>query len=198
VRPGQTAISILEPHEYTKEDGTPGIGYNLRKVFDISQVDARRMKQTSPPTYTERQLLEALVSKAPMKISGVDNLPEGDGAYTDPDTGEISVLRGMAFADTFSSVAKELCCYEASKDADKTPLNPSLVGYCTAYMLCRKYGVDAKGFDFFRTPEVFGELDTQGVKRELSIIRDAAETISGRMAKQLDAMQKAARDTGAR
>ena len=28
VRPRQSAISILEPHEYLKEDGSPGIGYN--------------------------------------------------------------------------------------------------------------------------------------------------------------------------
>jgi hypothetical protein len=192
VRPGQTAISILEPHEYTKEDGTPGTGYNLRKVFDISQVDARRVKQTAPPTYTERQLLGALVSKAPMKISGADELPDGGGAYTDPDTGEISVLRGMAFADTFSSVAKELGYYEADRDANKIPLNPSLVGYCAAYMLCQKYGVDTQSFDFSRAPDVFGQVDAQGVKKELSIIRDAAEAISGRMAKQLDSSSRAA------
>jgi hypothetical protein len=30
VRPRQSAISILEPHEYLKEDGSPGIGYNIK------------------------------------------------------------------------------------------------------------------------------------------------------------------------
>jgi hypothetical protein len=198
VKPGQQAISILEPHEYTKEDGTIGTGYNLKKVFDISQADARKLKTNPPPKFTERQLLAALISKAPMKISGVTDLPDDAGAVTNPETGEISVRKGMAFDKTFTGVANELGCYEACANADKVPVNPSLAGYCTAYMLSKKYGVDTKDFDFTDAPEVFGDLDAQGVKAQLSIIRDAAEAIGGRMAKHLDAVQKAAKSQDVR
>lgn len=194
IRPGQTAISILEPHEYTKEDGSPGTGYNIKKVFDISQVDARKIKKTTPPTYTDRQLLSALISKAPMKISGIDKLSGNLGAYTDPQTGEIFVRKGMEFADTFKSIAQEMGYYEADRDADKIPVNPSFVGYCAAYILCRKYGLNIKNLDFAAAPDVFRNLTPQGVKSELTIIRDAVDAISGRMAKQLDAIQKAAKE----
>ena len=199
IRTGETGIAILEPHSYTKEDGSPGTGYNVKKVFDVSQVDTRKMKAAPPaPTYNERQILKALISKAPMKITGVDELPEGLGAMTDPDTGDISVRRGMEFADTFRSVAQELGYYEADADANKIPVNPSFVGYCTSYILCKQYGIDTQGFDFGAASDVFRDSNAQGVKQELTIIRDAADTISGRMAKQLDAVSKAARQQEAR
>jgi len=77
VKPGQTGISIVEPQEYTKEDGTTGIGYNVKKVFDISQVDTRKMKSAPPPSYGDRQLLKALINSAPVKIIGVDDIIQG-------------------------------------------------------------------------------------------------------------------------
>ena len=95
---------ILEPQEYTKDDGSSGVGYNVKKIFDISQVDTRRFKTEPPPNYDDRQLLAALVSNVPMRISSVDNLPDNQGAITDPDTGEITVRKGMTFPETFQSI----------------------------------------------------------------------------------------------
>lgn len=39
---GTKSISILEPVEYVKRDGTTGISYNVKKVFDISQTNGKR------------------------------------------------------------------------------------------------------------------------------------------------------------
>lgn len=193
VKPGQSAISILEPHKYTKEDGSIGTGYNIKKVFDISQVNGQKVKAPTPSNYTERQLLSALISKAPMKITGVDELPDNLGAMTNPTTGGISVLKGMKFADTFKSLAQELGYYEADADRDKIPVNPSFIGYCAAYVLCKKHGVDTQTFDFAKAPDVFHNLTPQGIKTQLSIIRDAVDSISERMAKHLEAVQKTAK-----
>ena len=197
VKREQTGIAILEPHEYTKEDGTTGIGYNIKKVFDISQVDARRMKITPPPSSDDRQLLRALIHKAPMKISGVEELPGDLGAMTNPETGEITVRKGMEFTDTFRSVSMELAAAVLS-DSPNTQADPLFSAYCASYLLCTKNGVDTRGFNFADAPSVFGGLDAQGVKGELQQIRDAANDISGRMAKQLDAVQKAAKTQEAR
>ena len=39
VKRGQDAITILEPgKEYRKDDGSTGVSYNVKKVFDISQI----------------------------------------------------------------------------------------------------------------------------------------------------------------
>ena len=197
VRGGQTGIAILEPHEYTKEDGSPGVGYNVKKVFDISQVNTRKMKAPAPtPKYDERQLLKALIHKAPMKISGVDTLPGDLGAMTNPD-GDILVRRGMEFSDTFRAIAFEMAGAEVATDPELSP-EQELNAYSATYLLCKKYGADTQAFNFKDAPGVFEGMDAQEVKAELSQIRDVADDISGRMARQLEAVQKAARSGDAR
>lgn len=196
VKPGQTAIAILEPHEYTKDDNTPGTGYNVKKVFDISQVDTRKLKTAPAPGFTERQLLQALIYKAPVKIKGVDELPGNRGAMTDPETGEISVRRGMEFADTFRSVAQELSFADLTTGPD-SQADPHFSSYCAVYLLCKKYGVETQAFSFEDAPGVFDGMDALNVKGELSQIRDLAENISGRMARQLE-QAKAAKSQEAR
>ena len=44
---GEKSISILEPSSYTKEDGSMGRGFRVKKLFDISQTDLR----VSPSTF---------------------------------------------------------------------------------------------------------------------------------------------------
>ena len=197
VKAKQTAISILEPHEYTKEDGTPGTGYNVKKVFDVSQVDTRKMQIKSPPEYTERQLLAALVHNAPMRIASVAELPGERGALTDPDTGDITVRKGMSFAATFSSLANELTAAAVKAAPNETSV-PGFTAYAAAYVLCQKHGLETQHFDLTAAPDVFDGMDAQAVKGELSYIRSAAENVSGRMAKHLDAVQKAAKNQDAR
>jgi hypothetical protein len=79
-----------------------------------------------------------------------------------------------------------------------TQADPAFSAYCVSYILCQKYGVDTQSFDFAGTPDVFDSMDAQEVKGELSQIRDVAETISGRMARQLGAAEKVAKNQEAR
>jgi hypothetical protein len=184
-------IQILEPgDQYRREDGSVGTFYNIKNVYDISQAE-RKILPPAPPSHTERQILTALIAKAPVKITGVDELPDGGGARTDPDTGDIEVLKGMEFSDTFRSAAHELCYAEAVRDENVT--DPQFTAYCASYVLCKKYGVDTKDYSFESAAYMFDGMDAQTVKHELSQIRDAADAVSGRMAKQLDAPNRAAK-----
>lgn len=192
----KSVISILEPQAYTKEDGTPGTGYNAKKVFDISQVDTRKMRATPQPSHTERQILSALISKAPMKIMGVDELPGDRGATTNLD-GKILVRRGMGFSDTFRAVAYEMAGAELATDPELSP-EQEFSAYCASYLLCKKYGADVQDFNFEDAPGVFDGMDAQEIKGAFSQIRDTAENISGRMARQLEAQQRVARSQEAR
>ena len=197
IRTGETGIAILEPHSYTKEDGSPGTGYNVKKVFDVSQVDTRKVKAAPPaPSYTERQILGALISKYPTKITGVDELPDDRGAMTDVD-GNILVRKGMEFSDTFRAVAFEMAGAEVATDPELSQ-EQEFSAYAATYLLCKKYGAETQAFDFENVGSVFDGMDAQEVKAELSQIRDAADNISGRMARQLDAVSKAARNQEAR
>ncbi|MCL2301556.1 MAG: ArdC-like ssDNA-binding domain-containing protein [Firmicutes bacterium] len=189
VQSGQTGISVLEPHRYTKEDGSPGTGYNVKKVFDVSQVDTRRLKPAPAPQCNERQLLAALIAASPVKVFGVDEMPDGSKMMIDPDSGAITVQRGIGFTDTFCCVAQGVTAAHLSGGPD-SQMSTDFSAQCATYMLCKKYGVDTQSFDFSRADKVFSGQDAQAVKGELTQIRDAAEDISRLMSPQLEAPAK--------
>ena len=189
IRSGQTGIAILEPgKEYEKEDGSTGVSYNIKKVFDASQVDTRKMQLTPPPQYDNRQLLKALINKCPMRIRGVDELPNNTGATTTHE-GDILVRKGLEFADTFRSIAYEMAQAELTTRLEISP-NYAFAAYAATYILCAKYGVDTSDFDFASVDSVFAGMDAQEIKAELSQIHFAVDEITGRMAQNLQSEQR--------
>ena len=78
----------------------------------------------------------------------------------------------------FAGYAEGNRFYDRSEDAFQA--------YCASYMMCKKYGMDTSHFDFTHAPEYFENMEPQEVRAELSKVRDAANAISGRMAKVLE------------
>jgi hypothetical protein len=103
----------------------------------------------------------------------------------------------MEFSDTFSSVAKELAA-ASIKGNDKTRIDKDFSAYCVSYLLCKKNGISTENFDFSNVEDVFKYLDIQEQKAEFQMIRDTFSDISGKMNKQLESLQKSARNTEAR
>ena len=102
----QKGILILEPgEEYEREDGSIGTSYNVKRVFDISQTTAR-VKPQSTVSMDNRVLLKALISRTPVPMQTVDELPNHMGALYDHEQQVIFVRRGMDAADIFRSVWK--------------------------------------------------------------------------------------------
>ena len=67
VNKGEKSFSILEPVEYTKKDGSPGIAYNVKKVFDVAQTNGKR--QPAPSVNRDpRQLVAVMLDTAPVAI----------------------------------------------------------------------------------------------------------------------------------
>lgn len=182
-----TAISILEPgKEYPREDGSIGTSYNVKKVFDISQTTARNKAQPSV-TLDDRLLLKALITRPPVPMQTVDELPNHMGALYDHDQQVIFVRRGMDAANIFRSVSMELAHAEiAAANEDYTREDAAFTAYSASYLLCQEYGVDAKGYAFSSLPDSFRESDAQGIRAALSEIRDTAGNISGRMSRVLE------------
>jgi hypothetical protein len=187
---------LKQGDEYRRRDGGVGVSYPPTTVYDISQAE-RKILPPQASVYEERQILSALITKAPVSIIGVDELPGDLRAMTEPDTGNIIVLKGMGFDDTFRSVARELCLAELN-NSNEEQSDPRFSAECAAYLLCKKYGADTQEFSFDESPDVFSGMDAQTIKGELSQIREAAENVSGRMARQLNAVDKAAKNNEAR
>lgn len=188
VKKNQKGIVILEPgDEYTREDGSIGVSYNPKKVFDITQTTVRAKAQPQV-SRDERLLIKALIHNAPVSIQSAENLEQaGQGALFNPEQNVILVRKGMEGADIFRSIAGELAHAEyADGDPTYDRSGNAFRAYCVSYMLCKKNGIDTKGYDFSRLPDSFSGLEAQEVRGELSAIRDTANELSSRMAKVLE------------
>ena len=183
-------ILIMEPgKEYEREDGSTGTYYNAKKVYDISQTNARDRIQQAQPEITDTQLVRAVVNNPLVAIVAAepDQMPEDKGALFEPEESCIYVRKGMSAQEIFRSVTPELALARfADGDKNYDRNEDAFHAYCASYLLCKKYGVDTQGFDFTHAPEFFEGMEPQEVRGELAKARDAANNISSRMAKVLE------------
>lgn len=181
-------VIILEPgKEYTREDGSTGQYYNAKEVFDISQTTARDKVQPQV-SLDERLLLKALISKPPVPILAVEQLPDaGRGAMFDPAQDAVLVRKGMEAPDIFRSVSMELAHVELEAASPEYSRDEQgYKAYCVSYLLCKKYGIDTAGYDISRLNDVFVGVDPKEIGAQLSEIKEAAGNINSRMAKVLE------------
>lgn len=182
-------VLIMEPgKEYEREDGSIGTYYNAKKLYDISQTNMREKEPVQEQT-DERQLIRALLSNPPVNIVAAepDQMPEDKGALFEPEENCIYVRKGMDAEQIFRSLTPELVFAGfANGDTNYDRDEDAFHAYCASYMLCMKYGIDTRGYDFSHAPEFFEGMEPQEVRAELSKARNAANDISSRMAKVLD------------
>jgi hypothetical protein len=114
IRKKESGFYILEPgDEYQRDDGTVGISYNPKKMFDISQTGARKRET---PTYPDdRTRIKALMDHAPVPIRISDTLPEGANALYQPEVREIHIRKGMDASSIFRALSQELAHAQMDK-----------------------------------------------------------------------------------
>ena len=199
VKRGQDAITILEPgKEYKKDDGSVGVSYNVKKVFDISQTKAN---QQSVPAVArdERLLLKALMNNAPCRFAISNELPEGVNVAYHAESNVIYVRQGLDAPTIFRGVAQELARAHMDKGGIACE-SPDFTAYSVSYMLCRRNGVSVEGFSFDRLPESYAMMDAKALRAEAGVMRGVAGTITADMNRLFQAQEKAQknRDGGAR
>ena len=177
-------IIILEPSkEYTREDGTKGISYNAKVVYDISETSAKDRQQEQEPK-SMRELVSALIDASPVPCVPVDELELP--AYYDSSQRTIFVKKGLSEEVLFVSMAKEVSAavydFKYNESRDVSDFN----SFCVAYMVSSRYGVDTRGFDFSRLPREYAEMDTQAFKGELGTMRDVLGEIQSDMYKSME------------
>lgn len=200
VKRGAGAITILEPgKEYTREqDGSTGVFYDPKKMFDISQTNSTQ--RAAPPVARDgRLLLKALMNNAPCRFAISNELPEGVNVVYHGKDNIIRVRQGLDAPTLFRGVAQELARAHLDRGSYKCQ-NPDFVAYSVSYMLCRRNGVSVEGFSFDRLPGEYGQMDAQSLRAEAGVIRDVAGEITADMNRLFAAQEKAQknREGGAR
>ena len=189
VRKGEDHIKLLEPgEEFRREDGSMGVNYNVKRVFDISQTSAK--VKPAKVQHDMRLLLKAMLNNAPCPVEINEKVPNGVGALYNDQERKIYVRQGMEGQDIFRCLAQELSHAHMDRDDNYTRSNHAFTAYCSAYTLCSRYGVDTQNFSFKSIPETIGNMEAQDVRTELAKIRDCANQISMDMSKVLEKGQK--------
>lgn len=180
-------IIILEPGKaYRREDGSVGQNFYAKEVYDISQTTARDKAQPQV-SYDDRLLLKGLIASSPVPIRAVEELPQGRGAVYDPEQNAILVKKGMDAPDIFRCVSLEVANVQLAQSMDGySRETDGYKAYAVSYMLCKRYGVDAKEYEISKLDGVFqGQVPREDIPAALTDMRDAFKSLNGRMARAM-------------
>lgn len=193
VKRGETAISILEPGpEYQKDDGSTGVSYNVKKLFDVTQTKSRP-RPAPAITRDERLLLKSLISNAPCKMTISADMSERMNAVYKADEKTIYVRQGMDGPSIFRALSQELAHAHMDK-GDYSRAENANAAYCVSYMLCKRYGVSTDTYAFTSMPEQYSKMEPQAFRQELGKIRDVAGDISRDMNRVLETQERTKKD----
>lgn len=187
VKKGAKSISILEPVEYTKSDGSQGISYNVKKMFDVSQTNGK--KQPAPTLNRDTDdIIAVMVDTSPVNVELIDEMPQpGMGAFYKNEDQTLYIQRG--FDDSVKlvqNIAQELAFAQLSIQSDSySRRDMGFKAVCVGYMVCKKLGVDTKSFAVNRVPSDWKDMDAKAVRSELSQMRSALGEIATRVSDEL-------------
>lgn len=187
VKKGEKHLAILEPNEYTKADGTTGVSYDVKKVFDVSQTNG---KQNPAPSVNRdpQKLVAIMLDTAPVNIEASDEMPFPNmGAFYNNEKKTLFIKRDIGDSVALCQcVAQELGHAQLAIDSEAYSRSDSgFNAVCVGYMLCKKFGVDVQNFTLGEIPERLRDGDAKTIREELSKSRTAMDKVYGRVSDEL-------------
>lgn len=188
IKKSQNGIGILEPGDtYTRADGTMATSYNVKKMFDISQTTLNQKPRTN--NYDDKLKLTALLKDCPVDIKAVDEIPNSNNvAEWNKEDNALYVKRGGETPTIFKELARELARVSLEETGNSELDNFKCNS--TAYMLCKKYGIDVSDINISSIPEAFKNMTTSEVRNELSSMRSTMEDMNTRMGIYFESVAK--------
>ena len=174
VKRGEKAALVLEANgEYERPDGTMGVNFDVKRVFDISQTYGKPIRErTAPPIKTA---LKAITTNVPVPVKLSEGISQSVGTMYSEKDKTIYVAKGVEGNNLFFALSRELA--RAHSGAN------TFVCDCAANVACLRYGVPAKYCD--RIPDEIAALESREKRSALNIVRDAACEIIERVDRNL-------------
>lgn len=187
INKGETGIIILEPgKEYTREDGRTVTPYNAKKVFDISQTNAKpRPQRTKTPD--ARVVVKAMIKTSPVPVEISNQLPEEVKAIYQPEAKKIFIRQGLDGDEIVRLLSKEIAFARLDKGGFNRD-NLEFSAQAISYIVTSRAGFEPAPIT--RVSEQFLSLSAKEKRAEFSRIRDHANTISNTINKALEAKNK--------
>ena len=184
IKRGMKSLRMMEPVEYTKKDGTTGINFKVKRVFDISQTSASPRKTYEFTKEHAEKLANIMISTCPVKVEMVDGLEKNVSAYYDHSKQTLLVKKeNTNFENLVEWLACELAHVElVLKNPNYDRNSSAFEALSVCYMICKKQGVPAiKDFVVTKTPKDFLGNDPKNIRSELSTIKNAYSDIHSRI-----------------
>ena len=184
---GAKSISILEPVEYTRADGSPGISYNVKKVFDVTQTNGRKAPAVSA-NRDPKALITTMLDVSPVEVAATDELPYPNmAAFYNNEKQTLYVKRNVGDSVAVAQcVAQELGHAQLSINSESySRRDMGFQAVCIGYMICKKYGVDTQNFAINRIPEGLASKEPKEIRAELSKTRNAMAEIHSHISDEM-------------
>ncbi|MEG0257818.1 MAG: ArdC-like ssDNA-binding domain-containing protein [Christensenella sp.] len=167
VKKNQTGIRVLEANgEYMRDDGSVAMGYDVARVFDISQTHGKVIPQRATNSMPLKSKLKALMTGTSVPVKLSDSVSQEVGAQYSQDTEVVEVARGLDGDKLFYCIARELARADEGLNLDTFGCHNA------AAIACKRFGIAAPAID--KLPELFGEMEPQEKRAVLNDIREAA------------------------
>ena len=184
---GAKSISILEPVEYTRADGSSGVSYNVKKVFDVSMTTGRKTPAVSV-NRDPKALITTMLDVSPVEVQSTDELPYPNmAAFYNNEKQTLYVKRDVGDSVAVAQcVAQELGHAQLSINSQSySRKDMGFQAVCIGYMLCKKYGVDTQNFAINRIPQDLSSKEPREIRGELSKMRNAMSEIHSHISDEM-------------
>ncbi len=184
---GAKSISILEPVEYTRADGSTAVSYNVKKVFDVSMTTGRKAPAVSV-NRDPKALITTMLDVSPVEIQSTDELPYPNmAAFYNNEKQVLYVKRDVGDSVAVAQcVAQELGHAQLSINSQSySRKDMGFQAVCIGYMLCKKYGVDTQNFAINRIPQDLSSKEPREIRAELSKMRNAMSEIHSHISDEM-------------
>ena len=177
IRSGEKGYIFYADQEYTKEDGTRGIGSTITKAYDIAQT--RGPQPLPPQQHLPEEVIAAMIENSPVPLAISDQLPQGVQAQYVPRQRTIFVRNGMNETATICAIAREQA--HAGFDAVGNGYYRQAYAaqaYCAAYVVAQKFGLDTSAFHFDKVCKNCAEMSADDKRAFLGDVKRAAYSIN--------------------
>ncbi len=183
IKKGERGITILEPgEEFKREDGSTGVNYNAKKVFDISQTTAEK-KSREPKNYDISKIISSLIRSSPVNVCRSSILPDDKNVYFNSRDNAIVIREGIPADEIVRELSKEIVSLRVGSEKTAKEGMTALRAYAVSYIVCKRYNIEPPGSDF--KSKLFDGLNAQAIRSELGKIRSEANSICNNIDRQL-------------
>lgn len=186
-------IEILEPSgEYERKDGSIGINYNPKILYDVSSISYGKRFIETPTEYSPNELVSSIIYRAPVKpeVVSMDSTLPSD-VFFDENSQTVYVKEGQEPEAMINGLLREYAfveCHEQGMSRQEA----SFVAHGAGYILSKKYNLD--NYDTTFSNECINFFDGKenfDAKKDLEQIKSVSSQVYERMEHGLYALQQA-------